>query len=57
MVADPKGTRLNQGFVHYGGLDDWGFKVGRQRINQDNQRFDGLDPANWPAQARYLASL
>lgn len=41
VVADPKGTRLNQGYIRYGGLKDWGFKVGRQRINQDNQRFVG----------------
>ncbi len=39
VVADPKGTRLNQGYINYTGLDDWGFKVGRQRINLDNQRF------------------
>lgn len=41
VVADPKGTRLNQGYIHYGGLEDWGFTVGRQRINLDNQRFVG----------------
>jgi len=41
VVADPKGTRLNQGYINYGGLEDWGFKVGRQRINLDNQRFIG----------------
>jgi hypothetical protein len=41
VVADPKGTRLNQGYINYTGIDDWGFKVGRQRINLDNQRFVG----------------
>lgn len=41
LVADPKGTRLNQGYVNYTGIDDWGFKVGRQRMNLDNQRFVG----------------
>lgn len=41
VVPDPKGTRLNQAYVNYTGLDDWGFKVGRQRINLDNQRFVG----------------
>jgi hypothetical protein len=41
VVADPKGTRLNQGYINYAGLEDWGFKVGRQRINLDNQRFVG----------------
>ncbi len=41
VVPDPKGTRLNQAYVNYTGIDDWGFKVGRQRINLDNQRFVG----------------
>ncbi len=41
VVADPKGTRLNQGYISYTGLDDWGFRVGRQRINLDNERFIG----------------
>ena len=41
VVADPKGTRLNQGYINYSGIEDWGFKVGRQRINLDNQRFIG----------------
>jgi hypothetical protein len=41
VVADPKGTRLNQGYINYSGIEDWGFKVGRQRINLDNQRFVG----------------
>ena len=26
-------------------------------LNENGQQFDGLNPANWPAQARYLASL
>lgn len=41
VVPDPKGTRLNQAYINYGGLEDWGFKIGRQRINLDNQRFVG----------------
>lgn len=41
VVADPKGTRLNQGYLNYTGIEDWGFKIGRQRINLDNQRFVG----------------
>lgn len=41
VVADPKGTRLNQAYINYTGIEDWGFKVGRQRINLDNQRFVG----------------
>jgi len=41
VVADPDGTDLNQAYINYGGLDDWGFRLGRQRINLDNQRFVG----------------
>lgn len=41
LVADPKGTRLNTAYVNYTGIEDWGFKIGRQRINLDNQRFVG----------------
>ncbi len=41
VVADPKGTRLNQGYINFTGIEDWGFKVGRQRMNLDNQRFVG----------------
>lgn len=41
IVADPKGTRLNQGYIGYTGIEDLGFKLGRQRINLDNQRFVG----------------
>lgn len=41
VVVDPKGTRLNQGYVNFTGIEDWGFKVGRHRMNLDNQRFVG----------------
>ena len=41
VVPDPKGTRLNQGYLRYQGLEHWNFVVGRQRINLDNQRFVG----------------
>ena len=41
LVPDPKGTRLNQAYINYTGIEDWGFKVGRQRMNLDNQRFVG----------------
>lgn len=41
VVADPKGTELNQGYVQYRGIDNVGLKLGRQRINLDNQRFIG----------------
>jgi hypothetical protein len=41
VVPDPKGTRLNQGYLRYRGIEDWSFVLGRQRINLDNQRFVG----------------
>jgi hypothetical protein len=41
VVADPKNTRLLEGYLDYEGLDDWLFRLGRQRINFDNQRFVG----------------
>ncbi|MCB1685969.1 MAG: alginate export family protein [Pseudomonadales bacterium] len=41
VVADPKGTELNQGYVDYNGIDDAYLRLGRQRINFDNQRFVG----------------
>ena len=41
IVADPKGTDLNQLYFDYSMSPDWTFRVGRQRINLDNQRFVG----------------
>jgi len=41
VVADPEGTEINQAWIAYSGIDDTIFKVGRQRINLDNQRFVG----------------
>ena len=41
VVADPKGADLNQLYVDYGASDDWKLRIGRQRINLDNQRFVG----------------
>tara|TARA_Y100000310_G_scaffold338382_1_gene427873 strand:- start:662 stop:1897 length:1236 start_codon:yes stop_codon:yes gene_type:complete len=40
IVADPKGTDINQAYVAYGGTDTT-VKLGRQRINLDTQRFVG----------------
>jgi hypothetical protein len=40
-VADPKGTDLNQLYLDYMGLDKNLFRLGKQRINLDNQRFVG----------------
>lgn len=41
VVADPKGTEVNQAFLSYAGLSDTLFKYGRQRIIYDNARFIG----------------
>jgi hypothetical protein len=41
VVADPKGTNLNQLYVDYSGFDKNLFRLGKQRINLDNQRFIG----------------
>ena len=41
VVADPKGSDLNQMYFDYSTNDDWKFRFGRQRILLDNQRFVG----------------
>ncbi len=41
IVADPKGTDLNQAGIRYTGFTDTGIMFGRQRINHANQRFIG----------------
>lgn len=41
LVADPKGTQLNQLSLHYTGLEGNDFRLGRQRLLLDNQRFVG----------------
>lgn len=41
VVADPRGTDLNQFYFEYAGAADWRFRLGRQRILLDNQRFVG----------------
>lgn len=41
VVADPKGSDLNQLYADYVMDDDWKFRFGRQRILLDNQRFVG----------------
>ena len=40
-VADPQGSELNQLWVAYTGIADNTFKVGRQRIKLDDDRFIG----------------
>ena len=39
IVADPKGSDLNQMYFDLDPNDDWKYRFGRQRINLDNQRF------------------
>ncbi len=41
VVADPQGTEINQAWFNYDFSQGNGVKVGRQRINFDNQRFVG----------------
>jgi hypothetical protein len=41
VVADPEGEELNQGYLGYRSLDMMTFKLGRQRIKLDNDRFIG----------------
>jgi len=40
IVADPRGTDLNQVYLNFS-TGGWNVRVGRQRINLDNQRFVG----------------
>jgi hypothetical protein len=41
IVADPADTELNQAFLAYTGVPNTVFKLGRQRIKIDNDRFIG----------------
>ena len=41
VVADPKGADLNQLYVEYNGMPGWQWRLGRQRILLDDQRFVG----------------
>lgn len=41
VVADPGGSDLNQLYLDYSSGTDWKFRLGRQRILLDNQRFVG----------------
>lgn len=41
VVADPEGDELNQGYLGYRPLDMMTFKLGRQRIKLDNDRWVG----------------
>lgn len=41
IIADPKGTEVNQAYLRYLGLNKTDLKLGRQRILINNQRFVG----------------
>ena len=41
VVADPNEVELNQAWVSLDGVNGFVFKIGRQRINYDSQRFVG----------------
>ncbi|MGQ0428640.1 MAG: alginate export family protein, partial [Gammaproteobacteria bacterium] len=41
VVADPEGTDLNQAYIQYAGPKGTMLRLGRQRINLDNERFIG----------------
>ncbi len=41
IEADPEGTEVNQAYMDYLGTDLTTFRMGRQRIRLDNQRFVG----------------
>ncbi|MFB3105471.1 MAG: alginate export family protein, partial [Pseudomonadales bacterium] len=41
VVADPEGTEVNQAYLDYNASKSWSWRLGRQRINLDNQRFVG----------------
>ncbi len=41
IVADPEGSEINQVYLDYLGFDDSKFRLGRQMIRLDNQRFVG----------------
>jgi hypothetical protein len=41
VVADPEDTELNQAYLNYSGIENFAFRLGRQRIILDNARFIG----------------
>ncbi len=41
VVADPKGTQVNQAMILFRGIEDTLIRAGRQRITLDNHRFIG----------------
>ena len=41
VIADPDGSDLNQLYLDYSSNPDWKWRIGRQRILLDNERFVG----------------
>ena len=41
VVADPNGSDLNQLYLQYAPNEDWQTRIGRERINLDDQRYVG----------------
>jgi hypothetical protein len=41
IVADVEGTEVNQAFLQFSGIPDTRVRIGRERINLDNERFVG----------------
>jgi hypothetical protein len=41
VVADPRGSDLNQLYVQFSPSEDWQLRLGRERITLDNHRFVG----------------
>ena len=55
VVADPEGTDLNQAWLHYAPRADTLIRLGRQRLNLDNQRFVGA--SEWRQNEQTLDAL
>ena len=55
VVADPEGTDLNQVWLQYAPTLETQLRVGRQRINFDNQRF--LGSSDWRQNEQTLDAL
>ena len=55
VVADPEGTDLNQAWLQYAPAPETRLRLGRQRINFDNQRF--LGSSDWRQNEQTLDAL
>lgn len=55
VVADPDNQEINQAWLSWSGIPDTEFKLGRQGINLDNERFIGT--VNWRQNDQTFDSL